>query len=278
MDRGVTDYFDLMNKLEERSDFESFGQIKRLSKIEMVITQKIHGTNAQIFIEAHEDCFDERSYSIKAGSRTRWVYPGDDNYGFAAWVEANKDELIRCLGVGRHYGEGLAKKTLCLFNHGRYNELPPDCVMVPVLYRGPLDLGMVPIVMNRLKEEGSALSPGFMRPEGVVTQFAGHRYKSVFDAEETQWKKPDKEKCHVPRGTNFDHLMQPIRLEKLLSRDESYVREFPNSLPTIVKEYVADLIKEGEISGDSDQIKAVTKGASREIFAFVRTVMRANYV
>ena len=67
----------------------------RLSR-ECVISEKIDGINAQILIT--------ESGGIFAGSRTRWITPEDDNFGFAAWVEENKEELIK-LGVGRHFGE-----------------------------------------------------------------------------------------------------------------------------------------------------------------------------
>lgn len=256
-------------------EFKAFDEIKNVGKVKlnMFITQKIHGTNAQILIT--EDG------QIRAGSRTRWIFPGDDNYGFAAWVEANKEELIAKLGVGRHFGEwagpginsseGLETKTLVLFDHARYPELPAGCLTVPVLYKGPLDFKMADVVMNELKNNGSKLVPGFMRPEGIVISFAGQRFKQVFDAEETGWKKSDKVKVERPAGRDYSHLCQPIRLEKLFSRDEAYLRDFPKSLPLIVKDYVADLIKEEQITGDKDQIKAVTKDASRQFFDFCRT-------
>lgn len=263
----------IIPKRKKEMEFKPFGEIKHLTKIKMTITQKIHGTNAQIHISEDGE--------IRAGSRTRWIFPGDDNYGFAAWVEANKEELIAKLGPGTHYGEwagpginsgeGLSERTLVLFNHGRYVDLPAGVVTVPVLYEGPIDLNMVHIVMQGLLTNGSRLVPGFMRPEGVVVSVMGTRLKKVFDAEETQWKKVDKVKVERPPGEDYSHLCQPIRLEKLLSRDEAYVRDFPRSLPQIVKDYVADLIKEEQIVGDKDQVKAVTKGASRQLFEFCRT-------
>jgi hypothetical protein len=76
-------------------DFKGFGKIARLSR-NMIITEKLDGTNAQVYIDQWGE--------IRAGSRNRWIKVGDDNYGFAAWVEANKEEL-RKLGPGRHFGE-----------------------------------------------------------------------------------------------------------------------------------------------------------------------------
>jgi hypothetical protein len=79
-------------------------------------------------------------------SRSRWITPDDDNFGFAAWVEANRDELLT-LGPGRHFGEwwgsgiqrgyGLPKgeKRFSLFNVSRWGESRPACChVVPVLY------------------------------------------------------------------------------------------------------------------------------------------------
>jgi ATP-dependent RNA circularization protein (DNA/RNA ligase family) len=54
--------------------FEDFPKIARLSR-ECCITEKIDGTNAQVVIT--EDG------QVLAGSRTRFITPEDDNYGFA---------------------------------------------------------------------------------------------------------------------------------------------------------------------------------------------------
>lgn len=79
----------------EDPHFEPFPKIARLSR-EIVVTEKIDGTNAQVFITD-----DGR---VLAGSRTRWLTPESDNFGFAAWVHANQFNLKQ-LGQGRHYGE-----------------------------------------------------------------------------------------------------------------------------------------------------------------------------
>lgn len=260
-------------------EFKAFSKIERLNKARMVVTQKIHGTNAQVAILPNE----AGEFELLTGSRTRWIYPGDDNYGFAAFVHANKAEFIEKLGPGIHYGEwagpginsgeGLTEKTFVLFDFWRYLDkpLPPGCRMVPVLYDGPMNLATLDDVMKSLKETGSYLVPGFMRPEGVVVQTLGTRYKKVFEAEETQWTGVPKDKGPKEPRIDYSHLLQPIRLEKLLSRDEAYVRDFPKSLPDIVRAYIADLLAEDQISGTPDEVKAIRKGASSDIFAFVRT-------
>jgi len=107
--------------------FEPFQKIARLKR-ECFITEKIDGTNAQIcivprsavlgtsaepFVLARKPNADESALStgescMLAGSRTRWITPGNDNFGFAAWVVEHQDELWG-LGLGQHFGEWWGK-------------------------------------------------------------------------------------------------------------------------------------------------------------------------
>src|SRR5687768_16084610 len=97
-------------------EFRPFGKIARLNR-DVVVTEKIDGANALVAVG--EDG------TVRAGSRTRWIAPGDDNFAFAAWVDKNIDAL-RGLGPGFHYGEwwgagiqrryGLTEKRFSLFN------------------------------------------------------------------------------------------------------------------------------------------------------------------
>lgn len=122
--------------------FVEFPKIARLSR-EIIVTEKIDGTNAQVCIAelandaaipAHSlGVFDHggKLHYLAAGSRTKWITPKDDNHGFAAWVARNFDQLKK-LGPGRHFGEwwgsgiqrgyGLPKgeKRLSLFNVVRW--------------------------------------------------------------------------------------------------------------------------------------------------------------
>lgn len=172
-----------------KAEFFEFPKMARLSRL-CIITEKIDGTNAQI-------CIGEDG-SIRAGSRTRWITPEDDNYGFAAWVEKNLDEL-RTLGPGRHFGEwwgqgiqrnyGIPEKRFSLFNTSRWalhgtepkkiptadprivktqDVLPPCCGLVPVLYEGMFSTNEVEAALLGLRDFGSCAAPGFMKPEGVV--------------------------------------------------------------------------------------------------------------
>lgn len=98
--------------------------------------------------------------------------------GFARWAEANRDELLK-LGPGAHFGEwygsgiqrgyGLKEKRFALFNSTRWAEARPACCdVVPILYSGIMSESAIEQAMERLRAEGSVISPGFMRPEGVV--------------------------------------------------------------------------------------------------------------
>lgn len=189
--------------------FQEFPKIARLNR-ECIITEKIDGTNAQVLIVAEPELRCEAvpdgpdihdlvartaaGYYVFAGSRTRYVTPQDDNYGFAAWVQKHADELVESLGPGRHYGEwwgqgiqrkyGLSEKRFSLFNTSRWFEppfpnapalapgnmtiVPKCCHVVPVLYRGPFKTEVVGTAIERLKTLGSVAAPGFMKPEGVV--------------------------------------------------------------------------------------------------------------
>lgn len=187
--------------------FNEFPKIARLSR-ECVISEKIDGTNAQIFISEDGD--------FMTGSRTRWITPTDDNFGFAAWAYASRDELIK-LGPGRHFGEwwgagiqrkyGLSEKRFSLFNTIRwclngqqparietqdpriekYQDVLPPCVgLVPVLYRGIFTTNACSTALERLSTLGSVAAPGFMKPEGIVVYHtaAGVGFKKTIEKDD----------------------------------------------------------------------------------------------
>lgn len=153
--------------------FVPFDKIGRLSRT-CTITEKIDGTNAQIYIG--EDG------TFKTGSRNRWITPEDDNYGFSRWAHENKEELMR-LGPGRHFGEwwgykiqhgygGLIKdKRLYLFNTSKWSGVetrPACCGVVPILYEGEFSTDAVNLTIEKLRTWGSAACPGYMKPEGII--------------------------------------------------------------------------------------------------------------
>jgi len=158
------------------TDFQGFPKIARFSR-EIIITEKLDGTNAQIYIEP-DPLLD--SFVLRVGSRSRWLTLDDDNFGFAAWTFEHRDELIRGLGPGRHFGEwwgkgiqrgyGLKERRFSLFNASRWTEetMPVCCHVVPMIYRGPpTDLAIMS-ALSVLEAGGSRAAPGFMRPEGVI--------------------------------------------------------------------------------------------------------------
>jgi hypothetical protein len=102
-------------------EFIEFPKMARFAR-EIIVTEKIDGTNAQVWIS--DDGTD-----IRAGSRNRWLTYSEDNFGFAKWVMDHRDELLT-LGPGRHFGEwwgsgiqrryGLDEKRFSLFNVSRW--------------------------------------------------------------------------------------------------------------------------------------------------------------
>jgi len=168
-------------------EFTGFPKMARLSR-EIIITEKIDGTNAQICIT------DDGEFLV--GSRTRWITPVSDNHGFARWAYEHKDELM-ALGVGQHFGEwwgqgiqrgyGLTEKRFSLFNVSRWNDLRPACChVVPTLYRGIFNEGEIIRCMHMLNGYGSQASPGFMKPEGVIIYHtaAGIGFKKTLEKDE----------------------------------------------------------------------------------------------
>jgi phage tail protein X len=147
--------------------FQAWPKIPRMRN--MIITEKIDGTNAAIGVSQHAfgthvdgwpdsatsafsktDIDDagmpNTEYLVWAQSRTRLIRPEDDNYGFARWVWDHADELAPFLGPGLHYGEwwgqgiqrryGMTEKRFSLFNTKRWGwmrspELPDDVYTPP---------------------------------------------------------------------------------------------------------------------------------------------------
>lgn len=173
------------------NEFIEFPKISRFSR-EVVVTEKIDGTNGQIIIG------EDGSFSV--GSRTRIITPETDNHGFARWAYDHKDELM-LLGHGRHFGEwwglgiqrnyGMREKAFSLFNVKRWGDdsvRPKCCRVVPVLWRGEMDELNVRKIMYDLFENGSSAYP-FMNPEGIVIRhLGGAMFKKTFGPEDSSGK------------------------------------------------------------------------------------------
>jgi len=184
-------------------EFAEFEKISRLNR-EVIVTEKIDGTNGQVHIRPAEGSELEMGYDtqievggvphyIRAGSRSRWVlYLGtDDNNGFGRWVHQHAHELA-ALGAGAHFGEwwgqgiqrkyGLSEKRWSLFNVGRWVDVhaparppvekqqyaPECCHVVPIVAVGIGVDAVVGRALDALRHGGSFAAPGFMKPEGVV--------------------------------------------------------------------------------------------------------------
>jgi len=138
---GIEEQDQEVETQQNQHEFVAFPKMARLFR-EVIISEKIDGTNACIKIT--EDG------QFLTGSRSRWITPDDDNFGFSKWAHDRKDELMK-LGVGTHFGEwwgsgiqrgyGLQKgeKRFSLFNVARWlenDDLPAFCNVVPVLFKG----------------------------------------------------------------------------------------------------------------------------------------------
>lgn len=174
--------------------FSAWPKTPRLFR-DIVITEKLDGTNSAVLIEKMPDDAplqeqprligytvhgDGVSYNVQAQSRNRLITPNRegnkqaDNYGFAGWVYAHAADLVRTLGPGRHFGEwwgqgiarnyGLNHKRFSLFNpdfqFGEVDKdvaarLSPTLGTVPVLYRGPFSEAEVRSAVRSLRETGS---------------------------------------------------------------------------------------------------------------------------
>lgn len=159
-----------MEPLKLTREFAPFPKIPRLFR-DVVITEKIDGTNASVLVTEDGD--------VQAASRTRWISPDSDNFGFAAWVREHEEDLRVGLGPGHHFGEwwgrgiqrgyGLDHKRFSLFNVKKWGEARPACChVVPVIWVGTFSTVAAGSALADLQHGGSRAAPGFMKPEGIV--------------------------------------------------------------------------------------------------------------
>ena len=197
--------------------FIEFPKIARLAR-ECVVTEKIDGTNGIVCITEEGEVF--------AGSRSQWITPAQDNYGFAKWVEGNKAELLK-LGPGYHYGEwwgqgiqrnySLREKRFSLFNVSRWADdavRPACCHVVPVLARDLFDAPALGLkCLKKLKEEGSVVAPGFMKPEGIIIFHvaANLLFKKTIEKDE-EWKGKSKAAVAQPVEQRTCNALVGVRI------------------------------------------------------------------
>ena len=164
------------------NSFQPFPKMARLSR-ECVITEKIDGTNAQIFVWDMAQLLevggklvdpssipwlkDQDGFRIAAGSRNKWLTleKNGDNYGFARWVFDNFEKL-KWLGQGRHFGEwwgagiqrryGQTQKWFSLFNTARWIQQPVGVgdLSAACLNVGVPELRVVPTLYRGIFDTG----------------------------------------------------------------------------------------------------------------------------
>lgn len=174
-------------------EYRAWPKTPRLFR-DIVVTEKIDGTNAAVIVT--EDGF------VGAQSRKRIITPESDNFGFARWVQSNREDLYDLLGPGYHYGEwwgskiqrgyGLTggDKRFSLFNTHRHEgiEERSDGLLrtVPVLYQGKFSEEQIEATLWVLRNHGSIAEPGYMNPEGVVTFHSASNsvFKTLIEGDE----------------------------------------------------------------------------------------------
>lgn len=189
------------------AEFVGYSKTPRLYR-EVIITEKIDGTNACLLIEEDPygvvvDSDPDRTAVVVEGSRVTYLYaqsrnkfitPDKDNYGFAAWVSENAETLARILGPGRWYGEwwgkgiqrgyGMDFKVFSLFSgeearllkrHGGVLDFDMVKAMdqinlrfVPLVKTGVLSDDLVEGSLSKLRSQGSLASYGYSNPEGII--------------------------------------------------------------------------------------------------------------
>lgn len=191
------------------SEFVTWSKIPRLHR-EWQFTEKVDGTNGVLYWGKHDGRYDDAHWLarvgdlfLKAGSRNRWLTPRNDNFGFAQWAVDNAPGLYG-LGKGRHFGEwygkgiqrgyGLDHKRFALFDQDWADVLDPDIAVdtvdvVPVIWTQDgqyLNEG-VATALDILRSEGSRISKGFMRPEGIIARHVQHgsRFKVLLEGDST---------------------------------------------------------------------------------------------
>jgi hypothetical protein len=191
------------------SEFVPFQKISRLNR-DIVITEKIDGTNGSVIIDAFKGLIlaavsddyavvyddsvpgDEVTYIVRAASRNKVIGLHSDNFGFAKWVFENASALALTLGTGQFSGEwygngiqrgyGLDERRFAFFNPTL--QIPSCATAVPVLYTGPRIMrdgqDAVAFYIKQLKYGGSHTVRGWRTPEGVVVfHTASHKLYKV---------------------------------------------------------------------------------------------------
>lgn len=181
--------------IPEVPPFEGFPKVPRLHRT-ITITEKLDGTNG--FLHFLDDG------RLLVGSKGRYVTPGKstDNFGFAAWAESHREELLAILGPGKHFGEwyghkigrgyGLTTRRFALFNTSRWSRYSDNLsegqsAITPEMCGGTLDVvevldevdsfdsRRIQAMVDHLTIMGSRQVPGFRDPEGIIVYHSASR-------------------------------------------------------------------------------------------------------
>jgi len=164
-----------LTPIETKVEFEPWPKIPRAILGDVVVTEKIDGTNACVIVQ------DGVIVGIQSRKRMLNVGKENDNYGFASYVVQNMDKFLE-LGEGKHFGEwaglGIQKnphnldaKYFFLFNTRRWGEhhLPPEGIrVVKVLHQGEYTHDTIDRIMNELKDFSTLHE---YTAEGIVVYF-----------------------------------------------------------------------------------------------------------
>ncbi len=183
-------------------EFQSWPKTSRFFR-DIVITEKIDGTNAAVGIQRVESPeigdlnvlayaqVGDNWYAVYAQSRNKLIKLGQDNAGFAGWVSTHAEELVTFLGEGLHFGEwwgsgiqrnyGLTKgeKHFSLFNTHRFADIEAESSHLlrcaPILYQGPMVEKQITNALEYLVDNGSVAAPGYVNPEGICVYHSSSR-------------------------------------------------------------------------------------------------------
>lgn len=163
----------------EYPEFISYGKTHRFNRdeakwavgAEVVITEKVDGTNALVYV-------DKNKGLVLAGSKEKWLVEGvNDNFDFLQYVNKNKEYLMYSLKDGYNYGEYWGPGVGRSYNQEERFFSPFDgSGAIPVLYRGKLSLEVLDSLVEDLTLNGSKLVLGYMHPEGLVIQYMEKGY------------------------------------------------------------------------------------------------------
>ncbi len=163
------------------NEMVKWAKIPRLDNEQVAVSEKLDGTSVCVY-------FDPDG-AFHCQSRNRIVTPDDDNYGFARWVSLNAHSLFADLGPGYSFGEwwgqGIQRrydmpcKVFSLFDtrlvEKRGSGTTPNLAVVPLLYYGALNVGIIRDVHALLMQTGSQATEPYTgkcyeKPEGVVAR------------------------------------------------------------------------------------------------------------